>query len=246
MVENEDSSFPEDAWIVTSLDGSYAISDAFKRILRTAKERLLMAAPWWGKGFVDLLRNLHLNGIAMNAVAQSPEKVDRTVYAVDSMHAIANAEGWDLTFKFNPNLHAKFIVVDNTSFILGSSNYTDSGIYYNYEMLYISKRPAEVKQQIGNFNKLWAKPENVSYQQIKIFHGLQTGDVNSYYKRIAERAIGLFNENGNTKTLKCKVSKELQTRVPCSENDAITVLRNLVKDGILYEPDDLSYRMAQG
>jgi hypothetical protein len=54
-----------------------------------------------------------------------------------------------------------------------------------------------------------------------------------------------FEEQGNAPILKWKLGKEIQ-KMGYLEGDVISVLRDLVNDGILYEPNMDSYRMTNG
>ena len=90
---------------------------------------------------------------------------------------------------------------------------------------------------------LWGRFENVKFEQIRLFHGYRQTNNRYFFKGIAERVISIFNENGNAPILKWKLCKEIQ-KMGYTERDVISVLRDLVNDGILYEPDDNSYRMV--
>jgi hypothetical protein len=229
--------------IITSLDSPYAISDAVKHTLRTTRQYLLITAPWLGKGFIDLLRNLALKGITISILIKLPEKEERTFYAVESMLNIADSEGWKVKVKFNPYVHAKLAVADGKTCFVSSFNPTDSGMYYNHEVLFLSNQTAHVEKVTDFFHKLWERPENISFQHVKTFYGCKTIDGQPYRKKIAEKILGLFNENGNSKIPKWKVCKEVQ-KFGYNESDVISVIRDLVNDGVLYEPDHDSYCMV--
>jgi phosphatidylserine/phosphatidylglycerophosphate/cardiolipin synthase-like enzyme len=239
----EDLCLDEKARIVTSLDGPFAISDAIRNTIGTAQKYLLISAPWLSKGFVDSLRNFSNNGILINTLTRMPEKTDYSFHAVDSMVNIADFEGWKVNVKCNPYVHAKFIVVDGKTCVFGTSNPTDSGIYYNHEILVILKHPVYVDKISEFFQKVWERPENISFEQVKRFHGYKTIDNRTIRKEIAERIVGIFIGNGNSKIPKWKVSKEVQ-KFGYSENEVISVAKDLVNDGVLYEPDFNSYRMV--
>jgi len=229
--------------IVTSQD-PFAISDAINQALKTTKHQLRITAPWMGRGFVDRPRNLHLKGIDIKLLTRTPEKKDdRTFQAVESMKGIAKSEGWTVEVKFNSNLHVKMVIVDEKMCFVSSFNPTDSGIYYNHEWMCISEDPAFVRRHENYFDELWANPRNNTYQQVKTFYGVKTADGAPYRKKIAERIIGHFDNNGNKKIRKWKIVKEIQ-KLGYYENDIKSVLRDLVNDGVLYEPDYDSYRMV--
>jgi len=115
-------------------------------------------------------------------------------------------------------------------------------MYYNYEMVYGATRPVIVDGMMNYFDRLWALHETVTYQQIKTFHGLEPVSNYSHHKMLADRIVQLFY-NGDGKILKWKVSKKMQI-LGYAESDIKTVLRNLVNDGVLWEPDPNSYALV--
>lgn len=223
------------ACLVTSLDGPYAILDCLKQSLAIVKNQLLISAPWTGKGFVSSLRDAVPSGVEVYFLTKVPEKRDYSFQAVDSLLEIADSKGWKVNIKCNSKLHSKFFVIDDSTCISGSVNPTESGILYNHEHVTVFRRPDEVRGFSDFFFKLWKQPDNVGWQYVRQFHGYQVLDHRSVLKDIAERIVGFFLSNGNSSTPRWKVCSEI-VRLGYVERDVITVIRNLVQDGILYEP----------
>jgi hypothetical protein len=233
--------------IVTSQDGPFAISDAINQTLSATKHELRISAPWMGKGFVDRSRNLHLKGISMKCLSRTPEKKDardRTFQTVESMKAIEKLEGSNTEFKFNSDLHVKMVIVDDKICFVSSFNPTDSGIYYNHEWMCISEDPAFVRRHENYFDELWVNPQNITYQQMKAYYGAKTVDGLPYRKKIAEKIITQFDGNGNSKILKSKLVENVRKILGYDKETIISVCKDLVKDGVLYEPDYMTYGLS--
>jgi hypothetical protein len=232
--------------IVTSQDGPFAISDAINQTLSATKHELRISAPWMGKGFVDRPRNLHIKGTSMKYLVRTPEKKDardRTFQAVESMKAIAQSEGWNFEVKFNSDLHVKMAIVDDKTCFVSSFNPTDSGIYYNHEWMCISEDPAFVRRHENYFDELWVNPQNITYRQMKGYYGAKTVDGVPYRKKIAETIITQFDDNGNM-ILKSKLVENVRKILGYDKEAIISVCKDLVKDGVLYEPDYMTYGLS--
>jgi hypothetical protein len=221
--------------LVTSLDGPYAIFDCLKCSLGKVRKQLLISAPWTSKGFVCFLRDVVPSGVEIYLMTRLPEKESYSFQAVDSLLEIAGSKGWKVNVRCSSRLHSKFFVVDDDACISGSVNPTESGIHYNHEHLIISVLPNEIRELSDYFFKLWRQPENIGWQNVRQFHGYTVVDRRSITKDIAEKIMGFFLSNGNSPTPRWKVCKEM-IRLGYDESDIIDVLRNLVRDGILYEP----------
>ena len=238
MVEH---SFGNEFRIVTSLDGPYAISDAISEVLKTTKNSVLISMPWLGKGFVNDMRRCIPSGITINLVTREQEKIDNSFHAINSLYDVAKDKGWKVTTKCNYSLHLKLLIVDGVTCVIGSWNATDSGTYYNLEAIEIWRYAPIVESYTAIFNDVWGRFENIKFEQVRLFHGYKQTNDHSFLRGIAEKVLSCFDENGNAPILKWKLCKEIQ-KMGYNEGDVISVLKGLVNDGVLYEPDDDSYR----
>jgi len=240
MVEH---SFSNEFRIVTSLDGPYAIADAINGVLKTTRNYVLISMPWLGKGFVNDMRRSIPNGVTINIVTKEQKEIDNSFHAINSAYKVAEEKAWKLSTKCNYSLHLKLLIVDGARCVVGSWNATDSGTYYNLEAIEIWQYAPVVESYTAIFNDVWSHFENVKFEQIRLFHGYRQTNNRYFLKGVAESVISIFNENGNAPILKWKLCKEIQ-KMGYNEGDVISVLRDLVNDGVLYEPDVNSYRMA--
>jgi hypothetical protein len=230
--------------VVTSQDGPFAVSDAINQTLGKTKYQLRVTAPWMGKGFADRPRNLRLKGVSMRFLIRTPEKTDardRTFQTVEAMKAVAQSEGWKFEAKFNSDLHVKMVIVDDTVCYVTSSNPTDGGIYYNHEWMCIGDDPAFVRRHANYFDELWANPQNITYQQMKAYYGVKTVTGMSFRKRVAEAIITQFDGKDNNKIPKSTLVGDVSKIWNCDKDFVISVCKDLVKDGVLYEPDYFTY-----
>jgi hypothetical protein len=175
------------------------------------------------------------SGVEVYFLTKIPEKKDYSFQAVDSLLEIADSKGWKVNIRCNTKLHSKFFVIDDSTCISGSVNPTESGMLYNHEHLTISGLPDEVRGFSDYFFKLWKQLDNIGWQQVRQFHGHKVINSGSVLRDIAEKVMGFFLGNGNSPTPRWKVCKEM-VRLGYEESDVITVIRNLVQDGVLYEP----------
>ncbi len=221
--------------IVTSLDGPYAIPDVLKQCLTKTQRYLLISAPWLSKGFVDFLRNFAPKGIRIHLLTRLPNERDRSFDAIESLVNIADSNGWKTEAKCNPNLHAKFIIVDGTTCVFSTLNPTGSGMYYNHECLLVLKHPSNVKRLSEFFFKLWKRAENSNWEHVRLFHGYKTTDPQFIHKKIAEKIVGFFIENSNNAVQKWRLRKDIK-RLGFNEDDIKRTIEDLLRDGVLYEP----------
>ena len=236
---------PSDVKVLSSTDNPYVISDALRKALRKTKKSLLICAPWFGKIFVDLVRNLVPKGVVIKLLAKRPSEIDRTHIALDTFTQIGNSDGYKINIKCKSYLHAKFMVIDDTVVLSGSFNPTDSGIYYNDELLYVITNPEHIEHHVRIFDRLWKDPRNTSWQKFQQYTGLDgfTGD---YYlrKTIAERIERHFDENGNREVKKSLLAGHI-ARQGFDKDLVIGIIKNLKDDGVLYEPRDDFLKMAK-
>ena len=220
--------------VFTSLDGHFAISDILTQTLKTARHRLLISSPWFGKSFVDLIRKTIPDGISIHIITRLPkDNYENTFDAIDSLYEIAGSHNWKITVHGISRHHPKFIVIDDNSCIAGSLNPTESGLYYNLE-LGIRFKSRSIAQEMTDFFFEMEKT-SVKWNLITDFHGLDKGDFKTVLNKLAEKYIAIFLGNGNMPTLKWKICRLLKLQ-GFEERDIVEVERKLIKQGVLYEP----------
>ncbi len=224
--------------IISSTDHPFAIPDTLRKCLQKTKKSLLISAPYVSKSFIDLIRTL-FKGVMIKFLTRIPDEKKYWVpRAIESLATIASSLGLELNIRCKPNLHAKFIVIDNEIVLSGSVNPTSSGMYDNDELLYVFKNPEAVKHHIEIFGKLWNCPRNTTWENVQSYSGYKNSN-NRYFlrERIAEAVEGFFYLNHNQPTNRGVLVQKME-RKGYKREEVIEVIKNLLYDSpaVLWEP----------
>lgn len=224
-----------DVSIISSADYPYAISDAIENHLSKTKESLHISAPWIGKGFIGKIRNLP-KGVEIRLLTRVPEEDDyRTFRTLESFEEVAESKGFRLKIMCRQYLHLKLCISDNKAVLSGSLNPTYYGEFYNDELLYEFKNPVAVRHHLDIFNKYWYSPRNTTQEKVQCYHGYR-GYHKRKHKEIALAVTGYFHFFGHKEVLKSVLYEEIVKEMKFHKNDVIEVVKDLLSDGILYEP----------
>jgi phosphatidylserine/phosphatidylglycerophosphate/cardiolipin synthase-like enzyme len=220
--------------VFTSLDGHFAISDILSHSMTRAIDRVLISAPWFGKSFVNLMRNNLRQGIEIRILTSTPaENFHSTFDAINSLKEIAHEHQWSISSRCVSKIHSKFMIIDDQICVQGSLNPTESGMYYNKEVGIVINSKILVEGFVNFFFEI--ERMSIKWDTAVNFHGLSAVDKKSVLSSLAEKYIGIFFSNGNTPLLKWKICKLLKEE-GFEDKDIMDVERNLVKHGTLYEP----------
>ncbi len=221
--------------IVSSADHAYAISDAVQDFLNQTRKSLFISAPWLGKGFIGKVRNLP-KGVEIKLLTRVPDEDDyRTYRTLEAFEEIAKSKGFKLKIMCRQYLHLKLCISDHKIVLSGSPNPTNYGENYNDELLYEFKDPVVVERHIAIFNKHWYSPRNMTWENVQRYHG-RRGYHKPNYKEIARAITGYFHIFGKKEVRKSVLYEELAKEMKFNKSDVIEVVKNLLNDGILYEP----------
>ncbi len=147
-----------------------------KNILSKAQHSILISSAWIGKDVLQkVFEGVNLSEIPeKKIIIRTSERKDLEIDKPDSLNLL-----YELGFEiaFNRNLHAKFIIVDNHTAILGSANLTTSGLegINNEANILIENNPQQVDLLIKTFNKFWE--ESQKYQEDIVGITLNPGTV---------------------------------------------------------------------
>lgn len=234
--------------IIPSTNHHFAISDTFREYIPKTEKSLLICTPYVSKDFFDMIRTLP-NGATVKLLTRKPNEKDgymfgKTCRAIESLTQIANSLGLELSIMCKPNLHAKFIVIDERVVLSGSVNPTSSGMYDNDEILYVFTNPTKAKRHIEIFHKLWNCPRNTTWRNLQHYFGRKGyGDRISTRKAIAEAVIAYFGLNGNQREVKSVLCQRI-AKQGFNKDSVIEVVRELRRIGTLYEPNQDMYRLT--
>ncbi len=222
--------------IISSTDHPFAIADTLRNCLQHTKKSLLISAPYFSKSFIDLVRTSP-KGLVIKFLTRIPDKENYWVLrAIESLTTIASSLGLELNIQCKPNLHAKFIVIDNEMVLQGSLNPTSAGMLENDELLNVFKNPAVVKRHQEIFDKLWNSPRNTIWEKAQNYFG-HKGYVNPHQtqRAIAEAIIGFFQLNHNQAVKKAVLCERIAKR-GFDKDIVIETVKALLDDGVLFPP----------
>ena len=146
-------------------------------ITKNAKNYILISSPWIK---LDILKNI-LKDIKVEVIIRSSQLEDLFITDKDIFRYIKNIGG---KVYLNPDIHAKFVIVDGKEAIIGSANLTHAGLLEegNIETAVLVKNKKEIEKLEKYFNEI---KEN----SIDLFSDLAGIIVNSTNSRNSEGFI---------------------------------------------------------
>lgn len=141
-----------------------------------AKNHIYIVYPWitLGEEFIIPFENALSNNKDLEVyliTKLEKEDVFRRLHQLDDVERWKSIFGDNISIKYNNNIHAKMIIVDDTEMIAGSSNLTGSGLgsSRDYEgkpqieaNIYTNDRKA-VESGVGFFVRLWSHKTSNKY-----------------------------------------------------------------------------------
>lgn len=145
-------------------------------VMSRAKNHIHIIYPWitLGEEFVIPFENALANNddVEVYLITKlEKEDVFRRLHQLDDIEKWKNIFGDNISIKYNNNIHAKMIIVDDKEMIVGSSNLTGSGLGSTREYegrpqieanLYTNDDKA-VKDAVGFFVRLWSHNTSKNY-----------------------------------------------------------------------------------
>jgi len=157
--------------IVSSLDSEFAIAETIGKKLRGAS-KLYICSPWIERSFVHFMQMTVPRHANVNMLIRTPEEHNRTFKAVEALESISKKMSWQLDIMCVPELHAKFMIINNTDVLFGTLNATNSGLFHNFEVLVaFNDMPTITEQFLKIYKKFRAHEHNLHWNLVKEFHG---------------------------------------------------------------------------
>ena len=142
-----------------------------------AQNHIYIVYPWitLGEEFIIPFENALSNNkdVEVYLITKlEKEDVFRRLHQLDDVERWKNIFGDNISIKYNNNIHAKMVIVDDTEMIAGSSNLTGSGLgsSRDYEgkpqieaNIYTNDRKA-VENGVGFFVRLWSHKTSNKYE----------------------------------------------------------------------------------
>jgi len=215
--------------VISSLDSPFAIPETFSCVFRKAN-KICVCSPWIEKSFIYLMKETVAPNTYLNFLIKTPEEHDRTFRAIEALETESREMRWKVNIVCTPNLHAKFIVVNDVDIFFGSSNATNSGLYYNNEVLLAFSDMPEISDQfVKVFENIKRQRCNHSWELVRDFHGPSAD------RRLVEVTVSYLGERAHTETRIPLLVSELQ-RHGYYFNRAKEGVQEMLKHGVLYSP----------
>jgi phosphatidylserine/phosphatidylglycerophosphate/cardiolipin synthase-like enzyme len=155
--------------VTTHNKASETVSGEISRELLQAQKEVLICSPWITH-LVDELSNFKKKAndrkIKLKIITRLvKEDIKRGITDLDKFRVLKN--DFDADIRYNNDLHAKMIIIDNSIAIISSANLTKKGLSVNYEAGVSLKDKNMVEKSSQFFNEVWEESEPLTEKAIK-------------------------------------------------------------------------------
>ncbi|MEL7671398.1 phospholipase D-like domain-containing protein [Methanobacterium sp.] len=172
-----------------------------------AQNHIYIVYPWitLGEEFIIPFENALSNNkdVEVYLITKlEKEDVFRRLHQLDDVERWKSIFGDNISIKYNNNLHAKMIIVDDTEMIAGSSNLTGSGLgsSRDYEgkpqieaNIYTNDRKA-VENGVGFFVRLWSHKTSNKYVNDEYVLSCKSYHLSGIYQRYRKDFDKIVNQ----------------------------------------------------
>ena len=172
-----------------------------------AQNHIYIVYPWitLGEEFIIPFENALSNNkdVEVYLITKlEKEDVFRRLHQLDDVERWKSIFGDNISIKYNNNLHAKMIIVDDTEMIVGSSNLTGSGLgsSRDYEgkpqieaNIYTNDRKA-VENGVGFFVRLWSHKSSSKYEDNEYVLSCKSYHLSGIYQRYRKDFDKIVNQ----------------------------------------------------
>ncbi|WP_456464907.1 helicase HerA domain-containing protein [Persephonella sp.] len=184
------------------------ILPTLKKLFSSAEKSVKISSPWIKS---DLLKELIDNkNISIELVVRNSEIEDFLITDTDIFQIVKNLRG---KIYLNPDIHSKFVIIDDRTAVVGSANLTKAGLYEdgNIETAVLIDEAEEVKRLKSQF-------EDIKKSSIDIFQEIAGVVLNSVSSISSE--ILLFQE----------LPQQTYVKIPLSEKAFLLGRIAVIKD----------------
>ncbi len=150
-------------FVVTTPKSTNSVYGEIKNNLKKAEHEILICSPWITY-LVDEFSVLG-NGISSKFITNLREEdIERQITDVDKFRVL---EEHGAEIKYNNDLHAKIVIIDNRVAIISSANMTKRGLLSNYEAGVLIKDQKQVQKAVEFFNGIWEESEPLTKETLE-------------------------------------------------------------------------------
>ena len=154
--------------VTTPTEASNTVYGEINRELSKAQQEILICSPWITY-IVDELSNFKKkDGKKINIKIITrliKEDIEKGVTDLDKFRVLKDVFGAEI--RYNNDLHAKMMIIDNSIAIISSANLTKKGLYANYEAGVCLKDKSMIEKITLFFDDVWKESKPLTEQSIK-------------------------------------------------------------------------------
>lgn len=155
--------------VTTPTEASNTVYGEINKELSKAQQEILICSPWITY-IVDELSNFKKKEskkkINIKIITRLiKEDIEKGVTDLDKFRILKDVFGAEI--RYNNNLHAKMIIIDNSIAIISSANLTKKGLSVNYEAGVCLKDKNMIKKITLFFDDIWKESKPLTEQAIK-------------------------------------------------------------------------------
>ncbi len=155
--------------VTTPNEASHTVYGEISRELSKAQQEVLICSPWITY-IVDELSSFRKKEgkkkINIKIITRLiKEDVEKGVTDLDKFRVLKDVFGAEI--RYNNDLHAKMVIIDNSVAIISSANLTKKGLSVNYEAGVCLKDKNMVNKVAKFFNDVWRESKPLTQEAIK-------------------------------------------------------------------------------
>jgi phosphatidylserine/phosphatidylglycerophosphate/cardiolipin synthase-like enzyme len=155
--------------VTTPNEASNTVYGEISRELSKAQQEILISSPWITHIIDELSSFKKIGGkkkINIKVITRLiKEDIEKGVTDLDKFRVLKDTFGADI--RYNNDLHAKMVVIDNSVAIISSANLTKKGLSVNYEAGICLRDKNMVNKVAQFFNDVWKESKPLTQQAIE-------------------------------------------------------------------------------
>jgi hypothetical protein len=152
--------------VTTPNEASNTVYGEISRELSQAKKEIQISSPWITHIIDELSSFKKKDGASIKIITRLiKEDIKKGITDLDKFRVLKDTFGADI--RYNNDLHAKMVVIDNSVAVISSANLTKKGLSVNYEAGICLKDKNMVNKVAQFFNEVWKESEPLTQKAIK-------------------------------------------------------------------------------
>ena len=155
--------------VTTPSEASNTVYGEISRELSRAQQEILISSPWITH-ITDELSSFRKKGgkkePSIKIITRLlKEDIEKGVTDLDKFRVLKDTFGAEI--RYNNDLHAKMVIIDNSVAIISSANLTKKGLSVNYEAGVCLKEQHMINKVAQFFNDIWKESQPLTQQAIE-------------------------------------------------------------------------------